>query len=706
MRWQRPARVIVAVSAIGFAIAVGLTLRSRTAPAIEAPLTKTDPKALVESAGGLTFRVNKDREDIRIKYDKLLSYENGSSKMLGVTVTTERAGGRVFIIRGREGEVADKETNVSLVGDVQISASDGMELRAERATYTEADGTVRAPGPVQFARARMNGSGVGFTYDKNQNVLTIADQAAVHMAPDDAGAGSMDVVSGSLIFQRNEKLLHFDRTMKAVREGEVIEADAAVAHLSPDEQRLEAVELRGHSRITGTKGAAGGLRSLSGGDIDLRYAADGLAIEHALINGEAAILLAGDAGQAGRQISADTLDVSMGSDGATPVALTGRGHARVVIPPDGQVAGRIISAQAIDSRGDDAHGLTSARFTGEVQFAERGATVNREARSAVLDVGLAPGFGALQEARFAQGVRFVDGETAATAAAARYVLDKGVLELSGSEPATRTPHLVTSQLTVDATKIDLTLAGPDVKAAGTVKSVLQPKPPPPAGDAAAAAPGTGSDGRMPSMLKQDQPVNVTAEQLAYDGSDQRAVYTGSAQLWQGDTTIKGSAITIDSRTGDLAAAGPVATTSVMVQEKSDGTRERVRSIGSARTFGYEDANRKATYDGDAHMSGPQGDTVAGRIELFLKPSGDEMERAEAYEAVTLRDRNRKTTGNRLSYRSADESYVVAGTPVLVVDACGRETVGRTLTFFQNTDRIIVDGNAQVRTQSKGKSNCP
>jgi lipopolysaccharide export system protein LptA len=73
--------------------------------------------------------------------------------------------------------------------------------------------------------------------------------------------------------------------------------------------------------------------------------------------------------------------------------------------------------------------------------------------------------------------------------------------------------------------------------------------------------------------------------------------------------------------------------------------------------------------------------------------------------VTLRDRNRKTTGNRLSYRSADESYVVSGTPVTVVDECGRETVGRTLTFFQNTDRIIVDGNEQVRTTSKGKSNC-
>src|ERR1700710_218899 len=115
MRWQKPARFVIVLAAVVFAVGVGLTLRTRTAPAIEAPLARTDPKAVVESAGGLTFRVNKDREEVRIRYDKLLSYENGSSKMLGVTVTTERAGGRVFTISGQEGEVTQKESNATLM---------------------------------------------------------------------------------------------------------------------------------------------------------------------------------------------------------------------------------------------------------------------------------------------------------------------------------------------------------------------------------------------------------------------------------------------------------------------------------------------------------------------------------------------------------------------------------------------------------------
>ena len=41
------------------------------------------------------------------------------------------------------------------------------------------------------------------------------------------------------------------------------------------------------------------------------------------------------------------------------------------------------------------------------------------------------------------------------------------------------------------------------------------------------------------------------------------------------------------------------------------------------------------------------------------------------------------------------------TPVTILDERGCETTGRTLTFFQATDRIVVDGNQQMRTQTRG-----
>jgi len=116
--------------------------------------------------------------------------------------------------------------------------------------------------------------------------------------------------------------------------------------------------------------------------------------------------------------------------------------------------------------------------------------------------------------------------------------------------------------------------------------------------------------------------------------------------------------------------------------------------------------RKLTYTGDAHMTGPQGDMTATKIELFLKPSGDELDRAEAYEKMTLREQNRTTIGNRLTYTTADEKYVITGAPVEITDECGRVTTGHTLTFVKATDTIVVDGNDQIRTQTKGGGKCP
>jgi lipopolysaccharide export system protein LptA len=184
------------------------------------------------------------------------------------------------------------------------------------------------------------------------------------------------------------------------------------------------------------------------------------------------------------------------------------------------------------------------------------------------------------------------------------------------------------------------------------------------------------------------------------------VYSGHAQLFQGDTSIRADTITVDQKTGDLAAAENVVT-SVMLDQVNAQTKakERVRSLGTSKDFTYEDAPRRATYTGDAHLSGPEGDVTAPKIELYLKAGGNELERAEAYDGVTLRESGRKTTGQRMTYFADAERYEMSGTPVTIVDECGGETTGRTLTFDKAADTIVLDGKKQFRTQSKGSNKC-
>jgi len=335
-----------------------------------------------------------------------------------------------------------------------------------------------------------------------------------------------------------------------------------------------------------------------------------------------------------------------------------------------------------------------------VRFLEAGATGSRAARSETLDVALKAGMSGFEDARFARGVRFEEGKLVATSAAARYDLDKGTLHLTGSEAGAPVPRVVNEQIAVEAATIDVTLAGPKMKAEASapdkVKSVLQPAP--------KGGPAGSSSVKIPSMLKQDQPVNVTGTTLDYDGTISRAAYEGNALLWQGDTSIKGETLVIDGKAGDLSATAATSTT-LLEQTGTDQKKERVRSIATAKDFKYEDALRRLTYIGDAHMISPEGDMTATRIELYLKPPGDELERAEAYEAVTLREQSRKTTGTRMTYTTADERYLVVGAPVRIVDQCDRETTGRTLTFQKATDRIVVDGNQETRTQTKGGGKC-
>jgi LPS export ABC transporter protein LptC/lipopolysaccharide transport protein LptA len=689
-RWQRRSRAVIGVFAILFAVFVARQFRRSDVLPPSAPVSK-DTGAVMETIGGDLGRFKSSREGFRVKSEKQLIFADGSSKLLGVTVVTdEKNGNRTFTITGKEGRVAKNDSTIFLDGEVRLAGSDGMHLATEHATYADSDGTVRAPGPVQFTRGRVTATGVGMTWDKALDILTILDQATVRTAPDAAGANASTVNAGNAAFARRDKLIRLERTVRIQRGGQVIEADHAVIYLSPDEERIETVELQDHARIVTSNAPVGALQTLTGRDMNLKYAADGESLEHALITGDAVIQLAGDTGTQGRQIAANVIDVTLAPDGSTPIALAGREAVQLTLPPDPRTPGRTIRAASLDSVGEPGKGLTRALFAGSVQFREHGGEINRAVNGGTLEVGFKAALSSIDRARFAHAVRFEEGKMATLSADGVYDIDQGTLALSGSEPGALVPHIVNEQIGIDATTIDVTLEGPKVKAAGNVRSELRP-----------ASDATGNDVKMPSMLKQDLPVIVVGNALDYDGVTTKGTYTGAARLFQGDTSIKGDTITIDNKVGNLSASGSVTSTTVLEQVNKEKVKEKVHSIATAKDMKYDDAIRRLTYTGDAHMSSPEGDMTAARIELYLKESGDELERAEAYEAVTLREQNRETKGMKMIYTPENETYVITGTPVKIVDQCQRETIGRTLTFNKGTDNIVVDGNSRIRTQTKG-----
>jgi len=701
MRWQHWTKAVLAVGALAVAVAVGLAIRRHDVRPPPPPVVRTDPKAIVESTGGRAVRFNRAHEDIRVEYERGLTYKDGSSKLLGVKIATDdRGDGRRFVVTGDEGQVAKDESIVALSGHIKLVEGDGFTVETDKATYDKRDTTVRAPGPVTFHHNRLSGSGIGMLYEKQTDVLTILQKSQVRVAPDAAGNGAAVVTAGTTVFARLARDVTFDGGVRVTRGGQTISAGSGLAHLSMDEKRIEQLDLHERVRIDASTKSAGGLRSMSGRNVTLNYSADSEALERIAAEGDAVVELAGSSAKTGRQISANTVGGRLAPDGQTPVALNARDNVQLTLPADENQAARTVRATELTATGDPedpARGLTEASFTGNVEYREKSANVDRVAHAARLDVGLKAGVSAFDHASFSGGASFADQRITGSAASVRYDVDKGTLELSGSEPGSPRPHVFNDQITVDASKVNVALAGPAMLAWGEVKSVLQPP-----------KKSANSGTKLPSMLKQDQAVTITGESLDYDGVASRAVYDGSAQLWQGDTSIKGDSIGIDDKSGDLTADGSVVTTTSVEQTDKDKKKERVRSTATADSFKYEDARRLAAYRGGVHFTGGQGDLTAQSIDLYLKSSGDEVDRAEASDpkgGLVLREQGRKTVGSRMTYTSADDRYDVGGTPVSITDQCGRVTSGRTLTFRKATDTIEVDGNQRVRTQTKNGEKC-
>ena len=534
------------------------------------------------------------------------------------------------------------------------------------------------------------------TYDQQRDVLWLLDHAIINVAPDratnDSGA---KILAGAAGLARREKYMRFVRSLSVIRGDRTISADTAMAYLTDDEKGIKALELRGNSRIAMSTPAQGGLEAMDSRDMNITYRPDGETIQHAILVGGSAIQMAGQAGRPGRRIAGETIDVTLGDDGEV-TSLLARDHVQLTIPPDKDSPERVIRSAVMEGKGEPGKGLTGATFRDSVEFREARTPNPRIAHSRTLTAVLTSD-GGLDDARFGGGVRFEDGTTTASAADARYLVSKGHLELSGTV-GPQPPQVQDDRIVVDATTIDLTFDGPKMLAKGDVRSVMKPHK--------KSSERSKSEARTPGMLKDDQPAYVTGAALDYDGGEgDTAVYTGSARLWQRDTAVSGDTITIDGKTGDLYSHGSVRSTLVLQQTDAQSQQQKtVPTIATSDDMHYEDALSRATYTNNAHTVGPQGDLRAMKIEMYLVEGGGSLERAEAYDHVNLKTDTRTATGTRLTYFAGDERYFMRGTPVTITEEC-RRTTGKTCTFWRTTDRILVDGDEQIRTLATDGGTC-
>ena len=123
-----------------------------------------------------------------------------------------------------------------------------------------------------------------------------------------------------------------------------------------------------------------------------------------------------------------------------------------------------------------------------------------------------------------------------------------------------------------------------------------------------------------------------------------------------------------------------------------------RLEGRAKEMVYEEANRRLVYKGEVSIR--QGDiaTRSPHATLALSPDGQGLQSLVAGEPVEVMQGERRATGTRATYTPGDETMVLVGDTVVLKDP-SQEVEGRSLTFHVGDDRILVDGQKQVRTQT-------
>jgi LPS export ABC transporter protein LptC len=680
MRWQKWARLLAATIGIAAAVVVYATMGERAKLAPVSEPTRLDPKAVIESSGNIVQQVRGTRQDFLIEAERQLTYEGGATKLLGVKITVRNRGGRDYVVTGREAQAGENQKELQLSGGVELKASDGFTVRTDNAAFSQDTGLMTAPGGVTFGRDRLSGSGTGMSYDKNADVLSLADQSHVSFH-DEQGKTTLEFTSGKSTLDRMAHTLALEGNVHALRDQQVIEATQGVAHLTPDDQRITDIELRGNSRVVG---GGSGVDSMSARDMNLHYAPDGKTLEHAELVGGGAVAMTGQNGSAGRQFLGETLDILLAADGALTKA-TGRENVRLDFPASADAPARSITARTLDADGAPGKGLTAARFAENVEYREESGRSSsaRIARARALAVTLDND--AINSAVFSGAVKFEEQGLQASAGEARYDPAAGSLRLSGVEGGVL-PRVADDQVTIDASNIDVALQGRLMKAVGGVKTLLR-----------------ASKSKLPGLLKQDQPANVNADALDYQGAAGQAIYTGNATMWQGETAVRAEKVAIDQSKGDLLGSGNARSTIVLDSGVSVAHAADIRYEDAAHTITYSSApNAAGVITAQAQLSGPQGDLRADRIQVILAPEGGHITRLEAYTNVSLKLDTRSAVGERLTYFADEERYLMSGAgtkAVKVVESC-RETTGRTLTFFKSTDRIIVDGNEEIRTQTR------
>jgi hypothetical protein len=274
----------------------------------DAPVTREDPDAVTQATGGGHFEhAEPGKAPFSLRWGgRHLTFADGRSKVDGGVELRSQSRGKNFTATAKEADVIVKDRVLKVgrfTNDVKLTTEDGLSVAAgSEAAYDDADGIWRIPGAVAFTKGRLKGTGVGATYDQNNDVLWLLDKAHISVAPDETGGGRLEADARTAGMARAEHYIRLSGDGRIDAEGRIVRGDEIVIKLTEDDKRVQMLEQRGHSRIDG---GTGGPQSMAANDIDLTYGEDGRSLQLARLMENASVQLPGTGQSPGRHVTGE-----------------------------------------------------------------------------------------------------------------------------------------------------------------------------------------------------------------------------------------------------------------------------------------------------------------------------------------------------------------------------------------------------------------
>jgi lipopolysaccharide export system protein LptA len=221
--------------------------------------------------------------------------------------------------------------------------------------------------------------------------------------------------------------------------------------------------------------------------------------------------------------------------------------------------------------------------------------------------------------------------------------------------------------------------------------------------------------------------NISSDAMQGDSKTGRALYTGHARLWQGDSVMEADSIELLRETRVMNAAGNVR--AVFPQAAAQSLAQTVALQAgpkkpklwhvTAGTLTYRDAESRAHLEknvvaqsAEQRMRGatvdlyftrtakPDSNAANGSAPVDPAAGAQQISRAVGTGGVIVDQGTRRATAERGEYNAADGKFVMSGGTPTIFDAVEGTTTGHQLTFFLADDTIIVDSETGSRTLTR------